>query len=163
MTMAAQYDLHGIGGPNPSDLHFDMQYMPLKKSNWNRKVFSILLTRLKERRQLEQWELPERTDFYYLDIIAERFVRLAQRWHESRPKVSAGGTLETTADVETRVVGKRQKTGQRARQHQRRNYVSFYWSSFLVYSQGQNPPSAYPRPQAPPRPHSDPPLLSSVP
>ena len=132
MTMSAQYDLYGVGGPNPDDLHFDIQYMPLKKLSWNRKVFSILLEQLKERQQLEQWELPERTDFYYLDIIADRFTRLAQRWQESRPKVSTGGVLETTADVKTWVVNKRQKTGQRARQHQRRNYVSFHHTIMLT-------------------------------
>ena len=53
VSVASQYETYGVGGPDPENLVFDLQYSPIMNSKWNRRVFCILLERLMERRQAE--------------------------------------------------------------------------------------------------------------
>ena len=49
-------------GPDPDDLHFNMREGP--NSLWNSKVIDILLSQLHQAREQDEWNLPERYNWY---------------------------------------------------------------------------------------------------
>ncbi|KAG1901225.1 uncharacterized protein F5891DRAFT_913582, partial [Suillus fuscotomentosus] len=93
-------------GPNTQNLAFDLKHG--SSTPWNAKVLDILLEALKRRSVEEQWPF-QRLDGYYKMILEDRYKRLRTVWRAAQPKVTAKGILETGAEVEERLIVKRDK------------------------------------------------------
>lgn len=106
-------------GPDPEDLHFEMTCGP--DSVWNRRVLELLLEKLKEE---DGDELPERSDAYWLDIMAKRFTSLRTPWTKAQRRITSSGELETPEEVDGHVKSGFSSNRTRARKATRRQTVS---------------------------------------
>jgi hypothetical protein len=106
-------------GPNPEDLHFDMTTGP--DSVWNRRVLELLLEKLKED---NSDTLPARSDAYWIDLLAKRFINLRTSWNKGQRKMKPSGELETPEEVEDRLATSVAMDEVRSRKATRRNHVS---------------------------------------
>ncbi|KAG2335996.1 hypothetical protein BDR05DRAFT_1006274 [Suillus weaverae] len=91
-------------GPDTKNLAFDLTHgssMP-----WNARILNILLEQLQRRNVEEQW-LMRRSDGYYKVILEDHYKQLQTTWRAAQPKVMAKGILETAAEVEERLITKR--------------------------------------------------------
>jgi hypothetical protein len=106
-------------GPDADDLHWDMREGP--ESVWNDEVIQILLTRLRERKDGSR--LPEQSDRYFQDILAEKYRQVRVIWNRAQPKKTDMGVYETPEDVERRLLARNEKDGKLARSKSRRHTV----------------------------------------
>ena len=109
-------------GPNPDDLRID--FNGNKDSHWNVGVQEILLDKLLERRDEDDWRLPDRPNEYFEDMIASRLKALTRVWKKSQPALKRDGQLETPEEVESRVVEERSRQNKKQRPFTRRTHVS---------------------------------------
>jgi hypothetical protein len=65
---------------------------------------------------------------YFRDILQHRFKRLHTIWTAAQPKVTAKGALETPAEVEERLIAKKDETLKSTRQTTRRKNVCSRYS-----------------------------------
>ncbi|KAG1723514.1 hypothetical protein EDB19DRAFT_1916073 [Suillus lakei] len=91
------YEYEDGPGPNCKDIAFDLRHG--SKSPWNDKVIGLLLEELWRR---------------------ERFKHLHTIWTAAQPKVTPKGGLETPAEVEQRLIAKKDEVLKAARQNTRR-------------------------------------------
>ncbi|KAF8588257.1 hypothetical protein K439DRAFT_1335653, partial [Ramaria rubella] len=106
-------------GPNLDELHLDMKGSLI--SEWNVKVISLLVECL-EAKCLE-FNLPERSQAYKIDLIKEKIKRLRVVWKDFQPKTTDTGEQESPKALETRLLTKHVTAGQEARQSTRRRNV----------------------------------------
>jgi len=124
-----------VDGPNPEDLHFDMTTGP--DSVWNRRVLELLLEKLKEE---DGDMLPARSDAYWIDLLAKRFINLWTPWNKGQRKMKPSGELETPEEVEDRLSTSVAMDEVRSRKATRRNHVSSKIFKIIKYN-------TYPQPQ----------------
>ncbi|KAG1828000.1 hypothetical protein EV424DRAFT_1537001 [Suillus variegatus] len=79
----------------------------------------MLIKELQRRGTEEQWPF-QRSDSYYKVILDDRYKRLRTAWRAAQPKVTAKGILETAAEVEDRLITKRDKNLKSVHQTTRR-------------------------------------------
>lgn len=91
-------------------------------SEWNCQVMEILGGRLKDQAALEN--LPLCSEAYIVRLVQDRIQRLRQIWQDVQPKVYETGFIETTAELEDRLVQKKGKNGKAMRHLSRRMAVS---------------------------------------
>jgi hypothetical protein len=85
-------------GPDMNDLRIDM--IGGVNSRWNQKVLNILLVKLKDVREKDQWSLPNRSDRYLADLIKDHLKCAVKVWAKSQCKTNNAGILESWDDVE---------------------------------------------------------------
>jgi hypothetical protein len=122
MVVNEYNDGQGDGGPNPDDLRIDFDGN--KNSEWNRGVRSILLEKLLERRDEDDWRLPDRTDEYFEDMIKARLKALTRAWNRTKPRMNESGEMETPGETEAQTVADKDALNKRQRPITRRNHVS---------------------------------------
>ncbi|KAF8580840.1 hypothetical protein K439DRAFT_1355901, partial [Ramaria rubella] len=120
-------------GPNLDELHLDMKGS--LTSEWNVKAISLLVEHL-EAKHLE-FDLPERSQAYKIDLIKEKIKRLRVVWKDLQPKTTDTGEQESPEALETRLLTKHVMASQEARQSTRRrnvksNVVIWEWLQRLV-------------------------------
>jgi hypothetical protein len=93
-------------GPKEADLHIDM--MGGSNSMWNKKVTEILLSKLKDCREEDQWQLPYRSDAYLEELIKERLKRVMKVWAASQRRPKMLGGVESWDEVEQRLVAQKE-------------------------------------------------------
>ena len=93
-------------GPDMNALRINM--IGGVNSRWNQKVLDILLVKLKDVREKDQWSLPNRSDMYLADLIKDRLKRAVKVWAKSQRKTNNAGTLESWDDVEQRLVAEKE-------------------------------------------------------
>ncbi|KAG1868932.1 hypothetical protein DFJ58DRAFT_623413, partial [Suillus subalutaceus] len=98
------YEYEDCPGPNTQNPAFDLKHR--SNTPWNAKILDILLEELKKRTIEEEW-LFRRLDGYYKVILEDRYKWLWTVWRAAQPKVTAKGGLETAAEVEERLIAKR--------------------------------------------------------
>jgi len=113
-------------GPNPEGLHFDMRAGP--DSEWNSEILRILLSKLKKRRAEESWDLPDRSDSYYLGLLQAKYKHARNACNAGQPKNTHPGQEESPEDVEMRLVLSKDIGSKRARTNKRRIEVSLIWN-----------------------------------
>ncbi|KAF8583252.1 hypothetical protein K439DRAFT_1617641 [Ramaria rubella] len=86
-------------------------------SEWNVKVISLLVKHL-EAKHLE-FDLPERSQAYKIDLIKEKIKHLRVVWKDFQPKTTDMGEQESPEALETRLLTKHVTAGQEARQSTR--------------------------------------------
>ncbi|OBZ69818.1 hypothetical protein A0H81_10346 [Grifola frondosa] len=106
-------------GPTPEDLRLDTQGK--LDSDWNQKLFHVLLQRLRQRRDEENWQLPQRSDAYFLDMIRDRAKRLRDVWRTSQPRATIDGHPETATQIEERMLLRTSTALKKARHRTRRH------------------------------------------
>jgi hypothetical protein len=112
--------LQDIGdGPDPEDLHFDMISGP--DSVWNRRMLQLLLEKLKEE---DRDDLPERSDEYWIDLMAKRFTNLQPTWRKGQRRMKPCGGMESAEEVQNRVATGFDDDDVVARRATRRRHVS---------------------------------------
>ncbi|KAG1879187.1 hypothetical protein F4604DRAFT_1579349, partial [Suillus subluteus] len=107
-------------GPNTQNLAFDLKHG--SNTPWNAKILDILLEELKKRTIEEEWPF-WRLDGYYKVILEDCYKRLWIVWRAAQPKVTAKGSLETAAEVEERLIAKRDENLKSVCQTTRRRNV----------------------------------------
>ncbi|KAG2368964.1 hypothetical protein BDR07DRAFT_1477575 [Suillus spraguei] len=85
------YEYEDGPGPNCNHLAFDLKGGP--KSPWNNKVVGLLLEELHKR-----------------EVLQDRYKCLRTVWMAAQPKVTAMGGLETPAEVEQRLITKKDES-----------------------------------------------------
>ncbi|KAG1774927.1 hypothetical protein EV702DRAFT_933817, partial [Suillus placidus] len=111
------YEYEDGPGPDAKNLAFDLTHgssMP-----WNTRILDILVEQLQRRNAEEQWPM-RRSNGYYKAILEDRYKRLRTTWRAAQPKVTAKGILETAAEVEERLITKRDESLKSVRQTTRR-------------------------------------------
>ncbi|KAG1754120.1 hypothetical protein EDD22DRAFT_756298, partial [Suillus occidentalis] len=110
------------GGPGPDlkNLTFDLRNG--SKTPWNSKIIDLLLEEIQKRCTEEQWPF-QRSEAYFREILHDCYKRLRTIWTAAQPKVTAKGILETPAEVEKRLVTKKDETLKATRQTTRRRNV----------------------------------------
>ncbi|KAG1858001.1 hypothetical protein DFJ58DRAFT_658856, partial [Suillus subalutaceus] len=98
------YEYKDGPGPNCKHLAFDLKGGP--KSPWNDKVIGLLLEELQRRGDQESWPF-RRSEVYFREVLQDRYKRLRTVWTAAQPKVTAKGRLETPAEVEQRLITKK--------------------------------------------------------
>ncbi|KAG2360889.1 hypothetical protein BDR07DRAFT_1486450 [Suillus spraguei] len=111
------YEYEDGPGPDPRNPTFDLQNG--YKSPWNSRIIDSLLEELQKRGGDESWPF-RRSEMYFRDILQHRFKRLRTIWTAAQPKVTAKGALETPAEVEERLIAKKDETLKSTRQTTRR-------------------------------------------
>ncbi|KAF8584561.1 hypothetical protein K439DRAFT_1616648 [Ramaria rubella] len=92
--------------PNHDDLHFDMWHGP--ETPWNSVVLNILLQKLMAEEEKAHWDLPDRSAAYYSTLLEERYIRAKTAWRDGRPKRTDTGEEETSEDIATHLIDKRE-------------------------------------------------------
>ena len=77
-------------------------------SQWNQKVLDILLVKLKDVMEKDQWSLPNRSDMYLADLIKDCLKCAVKVWAKRQRKKNNAGTLESWDDVEQRLVAEKE-------------------------------------------------------
>ncbi|KAF8592245.1 hypothetical protein K439DRAFT_1324844, partial [Ramaria rubella] len=116
-------------GPNLDELHLDMKGS--LTSEWNVKVISLLVECL-EAKHLE-FDLPERSQAYKIDLIKEKIKCLRVVWKDFQPKTTDTGEQESPKALETRLLTKHVMAGQEARQSTRQWNVSHSSSDLVIW------------------------------
>ncbi|KAG1890845.1 hypothetical protein F4604DRAFT_1672841 [Suillus subluteus] len=98
------YEYEDGPGPNTQNLAFNLEHG--SSTPWNAKILDILLEELQRRSTEEKWPF-QRSDGYYKAILEDRYKQLRMAWRVAQPKVTAKGILETGAEVEERLIAKR--------------------------------------------------------
>ncbi|KAG2739433.1 hypothetical protein P692DRAFT_20755900 [Suillus brevipes Sb2] len=111
------YEYEDGPGPDTQNLAFDLKHG--SSTPWNAKILDILLEKLQMRSMEEKWPFP-RSDGYYKAILEDRYKRLRTGWRAAQPKITAKGVLETGAEVEERLIAKRDRNLKSIRQTTRR-------------------------------------------
>ncbi|KAG2046086.1 hypothetical protein BDR06DRAFT_1039201 [Suillus hirtellus] len=119
---ASRQDVHAYeyeDGPGPDRRNptFDLQNG--SKSPWNSKIIDSLLKELQNRASEENWPF-QRSEAYFKEILQHRYKRLRTIWTAAQPKITAKGALETPAEVEERLITKKDETLKSTRQTTRR-------------------------------------------
>jgi hypothetical protein len=114
------YEYEDGPGPDAQNLAFDLKHG--SSTPWNAKILDILLEKLQTRSMEEKWPFP-RSDGYYKAILEDRYKRLRTGWRAAQPKITAKGVLETGAEVEERLIAKRDGNLKSIRQTTRRRSV----------------------------------------
>ncbi|KAF8588788.1 hypothetical protein K439DRAFT_1613290 [Ramaria rubella] len=92
--------------PNPDDLHFDMWHGP--ETPWNSVVLDILLQKLMAEKEKAHWDLPDRSAAYYSMFLEERYIQAKTAWRDGQPRRMDTGEEETSEDIATRLIDKRE-------------------------------------------------------
>ncbi|KAG1721115.1 hypothetical protein EDB19DRAFT_1592693, partial [Suillus lakei] len=129
-------------GPNCKDITFDLRHG--SKSPWNDKVIGLLLEELRRRGDRENWPF-QRSEAYFKEILQERFKRLRTIWTAAQPKVTPKGGLETPAEVEQRLIAKKdevlkaacQNTRQKNTDKDEEDAPGWQWLQRLVRTLGE--------------------------
>ncbi|KAG2100706.1 uncharacterized protein F5147DRAFT_537193, partial [Suillus discolor] len=105
------YEYKDSPGPNCKDLIFDLKCG--SKSPWNNKVIGFLLEEL------------QRREAYFREVLQTRYKRLHTVWTAAQPKVTAKGGVESPAEVEQRLIVKKDETLKATCQamHRKNKYV----------------------------------------
>lgn len=106
-------------GPDLKNLAFDLKNG--SKTPWNSKIIDLLLGELWRRGNTEGW--PSRSEAYLREIIQDRYRRLRTVWKAAQPKITGKGAPETPAEVEVRLIAKKDQTLKVTRQTTRRKNV----------------------------------------
>jgi hypothetical protein len=114
------YEYEDGPGPDLKNLTFDLRNG--SKTPWNSKIIDLLLEEIQKRCTEEQWPF-QRSEAYFREILHDRYKRLRTIWTAAQPKVTAKGILETPAEVEKRLVTKKDETLKATRQTTRRRNV----------------------------------------
>ncbi|KAG1773674.1 hypothetical protein EV702DRAFT_929487, partial [Suillus placidus] len=115
------YEYEDGPGPDAKNLAFDLTHG--SSTPWNTRILDILVEQLQRRNAEEQWPM-RRSNGYYKAILEDRYKRLRTTWRAAQPKVMAKGILETAAEVEERLITKRDKSLKSVRQTtRRRNHI----------------------------------------
>lgn len=114
------YEYEDGPGPDTQNLAFDLAHG--SSTPWNAKILDMLIKELQRRGTEEQWPF-QRSDSYYKAILDDRYKRLRTAWRAAQPKVTAKGILETAAEVEDRLITKRDENLKSVRQTTRRRNV----------------------------------------
>jgi hypothetical protein len=114
------YEYEDGPGPDAKNLAFDLTHG--SSTPWNARILDILIEQLQRRNAEEQWPM-RRLDGYYKAILEDRYKRLRTTWRAAQPKVTAKGILETAAEVEERLITKRDESLKSVRQTTRRRNV----------------------------------------
>jgi hypothetical protein len=114
------YEYEDGPGPDAKNLAFDLTHG--SSTPWNTRILDILVEQLQRRNAEEQWPM-RRSNGYYKAILEDRYKRLRTTWRAAQPKVTAKGILETAAEVEERLITKRDESLKSVRQTTRRRNV----------------------------------------
>ncbi|KAG1906103.1 uncharacterized protein F5891DRAFT_907256, partial [Suillus fuscotomentosus] len=101
------YEYEDSPGPNCKALAFDLKHGA--KSPWNNKVIRLLLEELQRRGDEENWPF-RRSDVYFREVLQVQYKCLCMVWMAAQPKVTAKGILETLAEVEQRLITKKDES-----------------------------------------------------
>ncbi|KAF8530559.1 hypothetical protein BU17DRAFT_79390 [Hysterangium stoloniferum] len=91
-TMPAEQVFHfkdGENGPNPGDLHFDMQHGP--ETPWNTE---------------ENWGLPDKDD-YLKTLLQAKYKWARPSWIDAQPRLMEMNVQETLDEVDNHVMAKK--------------------------------------------------------
>ncbi|KAG1908933.1 uncharacterized protein F5891DRAFT_922765, partial [Suillus fuscotomentosus] len=116
------YEYEDGPGPDLKNLVFDTKNR--SKTPWNSRIIDLLLGELWRRGDEERWPFT-RSEAYFRKILRDRYKRLRTVWTCAQPKVTAKGVLETPAEVEERLITKKDKLLKVTRQmtHRRNKYL----------------------------------------
>jgi len=84
-----------------------------------------MVDKLKETRKEENWDLPDREDVYFRDLMYQRFKRLRKCWRDGKVCRLPSGDLETEEEWAARVEAVYLKDLHKGRHLERRIKVSF--------------------------------------
>jgi len=93
-------------GPKEADLHIDMTGGA--NSRWNKRVTEILLSKLKDSREEDQWQLPHHSDAYLEELIKERLKRIMKVWAASQCRQKLSGEVESWDEVKQRLIAQKE-------------------------------------------------------
>ncbi|KAG1853564.1 hypothetical protein C8R48DRAFT_675830 [Suillus tomentosus] len=111
------YEYEDGPGPDLKNLVFDTKNG--SKTPWNSRIIDLLLGELWRRGDEERWPFA-RSEAYFRKILRDCYKRLRTVWTCAQPKVTAKGVLETPAEVEERLIAKKDKLLKVTRQTTRR-------------------------------------------
>ena len=119
----SQFNDSGGPGPDPEDLRVDMKGSI--SSKWNVAVLQILLALvIHELKDEDSAWLPPVTDDFLRLRIRKRIENGRAFWHKTQPNVAEDGTVETSEEIEDRLVRDKAAANAKARAHARRVTVS---------------------------------------
>lgn len=107
--------------PNPSELCWDFNRPA--SSEWNQIVISLLMRKLAEMRESEQWTTAPRSIAYWEDAITQKFNRIRAVMSKAKPILLENCTVETGHQVADRLVKAKEESLQKARRDSRRMAV----------------------------------------
>jgi hypothetical protein len=96
------------------------------KTPWNSKIIDLLLGELWRRGNTEGW--PSRSEAYLREIIQDHYRCLCIVWKAAQPKITGKGAPETPAEVEVRLIAKKDQTLKVTRQTTRRKVLALILS-----------------------------------
>jgi hypothetical protein len=84
-----------------------------------------MVNKFKEARMEEDWDVPDREDVYYRDLMYQRFKRLRKCWRDGKVCRLPSGELETEEEWAARIEAVYLKDLHKGRHLERRIKVSF--------------------------------------
>lgn len=136
-TLPSEEDLKlfaetGSNGPDPFDLRWDFDHPA--SSDWNQVVIGILVLKLSELREEEQWTTAPKSHAYWVEAITQKFNRIRTVVSKARPRVLGGHLPETDHQLADRLIRARDESLKKARRDARRVMVSECFTStvFIV-------------------------------
>jgi hypothetical protein len=93
-------------------------------SVWNKRVIEILLEKLIQKGDEDQWRLPKVSERYFVDMLRDKVKRVRSYWAATQPRITATGDREAPVDVEERLNERYKLSRSYARVNQRRRNVS---------------------------------------
>ena len=127
----ARYNELGEGGPNLSNIHFDMLHSS-HTSPWNNAIFAHLVNKFKEYVRRKGIILVNVDDDYIITLFENKFDRGRCQWKMALPKVTSKGSLETEEEIQARLKNALVKASARARADTRRRNVSIIFMTLTV-------------------------------
>ncbi|KAG1871694.1 hypothetical protein F4604DRAFT_1525100, partial [Suillus subluteus] len=138
------YEYEDGPGPHPRNPTFDLKNG--SKSPWNSRIIDSLIEELQKRVVEDSWPI-QRSEAYFREILQHRYKRLRTIWTTAQPKTTAKGTLETPAEVEERMIAKKDETLKSTHQtthrknqtsdENREDLPAWQWLQLLVKTLGE--------------------------
>ena len=140
-------DVHAFeheDGPAPDLNHLAFDLRRGHSSLWNSAVIEQLLREFQRTCEDENWSI-KKQDNYIRELLRNRYKKIRTTWFSGQPKITRNGRLETTEEVEARLVNQINKQGKSSRQGtRRRNVGRLTYIRFVLmplYPQEIHPPS----------------------
>lgn len=136
--ISLKYEQGSTPGPDHKKLLLDMTGKI--SSKWNRAVMHILMELVKKKmsESSNKKKLPTRSSAYIEDVIMSYMVRARGAWKRSRPKQKKDGMLETSEEVEKRMIDENSERAKQVRVLSRRtmvgisSYNQIFWLTYGI-------------------------------
>ena len=102
LAIVDAYNQYSDGADEPDTSAPKVDMVGSMDSRWNKRVVEILVQKLRDVEDENEWDLPSRSNFYLQDMIKNQLEPLRILWRRAKYQVKENGEMETDQEWEAR-------------------------------------------------------------